>query len=83
MCASNTREHKEIKEDIKRAEDKMDNRVKPQLFYWVLGGVFVCLMILGGMVMRLQDDLDLHMDRARAAFHQITGEEYVPPESLR
>lgn len=83
MCVSNTREHTEIKEDIKRAEDKLDNRVKPQLFYWVLGGVFVCLFILGGYVYQIDTKIDAHMERARHAFHQITGEEYKPPDHLK
>ena len=83
MCSSNTREHSEIKEDLKRTEDKMDNRIKPVLFYWVLGGVFACLLILGSMVMDIKDDLEMHMDRARHAFEDITGHPYVPPESLK
>jgi hypothetical protein len=79
MCLSNARDHKEIKIDINRAEDKLDNRVKPQLFYWVLAGVFLCLFVLGGYVYKIDNNLDQHISRAKTAFHQITGEEYVPP----
>ena len=83
MCVSNTREHLEIKGDIKRAEDKLDNRVKPQLFYWVLGGVFFVLFLFGIRIADNKWDLEKHIDKARDAFHQITGEEYVPPENLK
>ena len=57
MCASNTREHKEIKDDIQKIEEyqndrsfecekKFDERPKMNLFMWVLGG-------MGGIVLTL------------------------------
>ena len=57
-----------------------DQRPKMNLFLWVMGGVFTCLLILGGMVINLDDKMTTHIQRAKHAFHQITGEEYTPPE---
>ena len=84
---NNSEQHVEMNEQLRAhatmVDEKLEKRLKSGLFYWVMSGVFTCLLILGGLNMDIKWDLEHHMDKARQAFHSITGEPYVTPENLK
>ena len=89
MHCANKREHKEIKDIIdgiqlsresreRDCEKKFDERPKMTLFKWVIGGVFVTLFFIFGLVVNLDIKVDIIDDKFNSAYHQITGEPYNP-----
>ena len=58
-----------------------DSRPKMGLFLWFMGGLFTCLLLIGTYLYHMDNKIDVHIENARHAYHQITGEEFVRPSS--
>lgn len=89
MCITNTKEHKEIKDIIDviqisretrelACSAKFERRPTNKIFYWVLSGVFGMLFFLFGMMINIDQKIDVHVGYAKDAYHQITGRVYQP-----
>lgn len=87
MCGSNTREHKEIKDtqiniwekiDVNKTEvyQALNNRPRWNVIMWLMGGIFTCLLFIGGFTYATKERLNKHVELSKDVFHQITGEEY-------
>jgi len=76
MVVSNRHEHGDIRADLKRAEDKIEANVRSSLFFWVMSGVFVCMLILGGLIFDLRDRFESHIDAGEKYLLQQTGEDH-------
>jgi hypothetical protein len=72
MCVSNTREHKEIKDNLKDIVLKVDtdktevykalnNRPKWSVTMWLIGGIFTVLLLIGTFMYKIDTNIENHI----------------------
>jgi len=89
MLVTNTLEHGEIKETIASIQlsretkeldcgSKFERRTTNKIFFWVMSGIFLTLLMIFGYVVSIDKKVENHLVNARDAYHEITGDIYVP-----
>ena len=90
LCVNNTRDHKQINDRLNiqdgehttrniECQKMFDVRPKMNLFLWFMAGIFLCIFTIGGFVYHIDVKIGDHIEVARTAYHQLTGNEFVRP----
>ena len=51
-----------------------DSRPKMPLMLWLFGGVFACLIIIGGLIFEVRNVVEVHIDKGEQYILEQTGE---------